>query len=83
MNANSPDAHNAFYSVTVRQKDYSRALYHLKKLARFDPKDGEIHLNMALMYALLNQPSEAKEAYQKGIDLGAEHRERLRSAIFQ
>ena len=83
LNANSPDAHNAFYSVTVRQKDYSRALYHLKKLARFDPKDGEIHLNMALMYALLNQPSEAKEAYQKGIDLGAEHRDRLRSAIFQ
>ena len=83
LNANSTEAHNASYSVAFRKKDYQGALYHLKKLARFDPTDGEVHLNMALMYALLNQPSEAREAYQKGIDLGAEPREQLRAAIFQ
>lgn len=82
LNDDAPEAHKAFYNIMFHRQDYERALFHLRKLTRLTPKDGEIYLNMAVVYYLKNQVLKARELYQKGIDLGAQDRDQLKSLLF-
>ena len=60
-----------------------RSLQHLQRLTKLTPKDGEIQLNMAGVLLILNQPEQAREAYKKGISLGARSRKELEALLFQ
>lgn len=82
LNSHSRDAYRALYNIALKKEQFNEALEPLKKLAKLKPKDGEIHLNMALVYFLLNQPMKAKASYQKGITLGGRPREKLENLLF-
>lgn len=83
LNSHSPDAYRALYNIALKKEQYNEALEPLKKLTKLKPKDGEIHLNMALVYFLLNQPMKAKASYKKGITLGGSPREKLENLLFK
>jgi len=82
LNINSPEAHRTLYAIAIKKEKYQEALDHLKKLSKLVPKDGEIHINMAALYLLFNQPAKARKAYEKGIALGGKPREKLEALLF-
>jgi len=76
------EAYRTLYGIAVRGKEFKRAFKYLRKLSRLEPKDGEIHLDMAALYHFLNQPEKAKKEYSKGIKLGAKPRKKLEDLLF-
>jgi tetratricopeptide (TPR) repeat protein len=59
------------------------ALQHIQRLTKLIPKDGEIQLTTADVLLILNHSKQAKEAYKKGISLGARPRKELKALLFQ
>ena len=81
INPWSEEAYRTLYAITLKKREYKKALNCLKKLSKIKPKDGEIHLDRAALHYFLNQTAKAKEEYNKGIKLGAKPRQKLEQLI--
>ena len=81
INPWSEEAYRTLYAITLKKREYKKALNCLKKLSKIKPKDGEIHLDRAALHYFLNQTEKAKEEYNKGIKLGAKPRQKLEQLI--
>ncbi len=82
LNANAIEAHRILYTLAYKQKSYTKALQHLHQLSKYDPRKGDIFIDMSCLYTILNQKEKARQCYLKGIRLGGKPRQKLQPRQF-
>ncbi|MFC1502679.1 protein O-mannosyl-transferase family, partial [bacterium] len=83
INACSREGRRALYNLHLHRGDDIGAYNQLKKWRRLDPNNGDILMDMASLLITRKQYDRAKEAYRKGLSLGANPRPSLESRLYQ
>jgi tetratricopeptide (TPR) repeat protein len=76
------DGHRSLSNILKERRDYPNAVRQTLKAVKIAPENGELYLDLAQLYHIQGNPAEAKKSYEKGIRLGAKHREKLEVLLF-